>query len=127
MKSQTHLPPQRVSHVHVAPATNYVFASCQAFATSVAFTATVSQIAADPHLFKLWPPLTREIRDRDLRVLSLMALCFGAGVGQSLLDTDLRFSGSLAICAACKTVLAVIWWLPQGQPVQPRRPSRRER
>lgn len=86
-----------------------------AFSTSVAFTATVSSIGSDPQVFKLWPPFSREVRARDLRLLSMVALCIGAGVGQSLLLTDLGFGGALAVAAAAKLVLVPLWWLPHGQ------------
>lgn len=87
----------------------------KAFATSVAFTATVTQIAADPHLLTLWPAFGRAVRGRDLRILSLGALCVGAGVGQSLLQTSIGFPAVLAVCAGAKLALALLWWVPPGE------------
>ncbi|KAJ1585305.1 hypothetical protein NDA15_004988 [Ustilago hordei] len=49
-----------------------------AFATMVAFTATLTQIASDPYLFHLIP--SEKTRGRDRRMFAVLALCVGAGI-----------------------------------------------
>ncbi len=84
-----------------------------AFATTVAFTATLTQIASDPYLFHLVP--SEKTRGRDRRLMAILALCVGAGVGESLLHTRANLSGGLAISAGFKMVLALLWLVPQGK------------
>ncbi|KAJ9477900.1 NMO domain-containing protein [Pseudozyma hubeiensis] len=84
-----------------------------AFATTVAFTATLTQVASDPYLFALVP--SEKTRGRDRRVFAILSLCVGAGVGESLLHTRANLSGGLAVCAAFKLVLALLWLVPQGK------------
>uniref|UniRef100_V5EX03 Uncharacterized protein n=1 Tax=Kalmanozyma brasiliensis (strain GHG001) TaxID=1365824 RepID=V5EX03_KALBG len=66
-----------------------------AFATTVAFTATLSQIASDPYLFHLVP--SEKTRGRDRRMVAILAL------------------GGLAISAGFKMLLALLWLVPQGK------------
>ncbi|GAK63863.1 2-nitropropane dioxygenase [Moesziomyces antarcticus] len=84
-----------------------------AFATTVAFTATLTQIASDPYLFHLVP--SEKTRGRDRRMLAVLALCVGAGVGESLLHTSANLSGGIAISAGFKLVLALLWLVPEGK------------
>ncbi|PWY98629.1 inosine monophosphate dehydrogenase [Testicularia cyperi] len=84
-----------------------------AFATTVAFTATLTQVASDPYLFALMP--SEKTRGRDRRMLAIVALCVGAGVGESILHTSADLCGGVAICAAFKIVLAFLWLVPQGK------------
>lgn len=84
-----------------------------AFATTVAFTATLTQVASDPYLFHLVP--SEKTRGRDRRLLALVALCVGAGVGESLLHTSVNLNGGLAICAGFKMLLALLWLIPDGK------------
>lgn len=84
-----------------------------AFATTVAFTATLTQIASDPYLFHLLP--SEKTRGRDRRMLAVLALCVGAGVGESLLHTSANLSGGIAISAGFKLVLALLWLVPEGK------------
>lgn len=86
-----------------------------AFATTVAFTATLTQIASDPYLFALLP--SEKTRGRDRRMLAVLALCVGAGVGESLLHTRANLAGGIAISAAFKLVLALLWLVPDGNKV----------
>ncbi|SPC67318.1 related to 2-Nitropropane dioxygenase [Ustilago sp. UG-2017b] len=85
----------------------------RAFATTVAFTATLTQIASDPYLFHLIP--SEKTRGRDRRMFAVLALCVGAGVGESLLHTSANLSGGLAISAGFKPVLALLWLVPRGK------------
>ncbi len=84
-----------------------------AFATTVAFTATLTQVASDPYLFHLIP--SEKTRGRDRRMLAIVALCMGAGVGESLLHTSANLSGGLAISAGFKVVLSLLWLIPEGK------------
>ena len=88
-----------------------------AFATTVAFTATLTQIASDPYLFHLVP--SEKTRGRDRRMFAILALCVGAGVGESLLHTRANLGGGLAICAGFKVVLALLWLVPTGKEAGP--------
>ncbi len=83
-----------------------------AWATTVAYTATLTQIAADPFLGAIVP--SRSTKGRDLRILSIAMLCFGAGVGECWLHSDLGFRGAMAVVAAFKLLLALLWLLPKG-------------
>lgn len=93
-----------------------------AFATTVAFTATLTQIASDPYLFHLVP--SEKTRGRDRRMLAVLALCVGAGVGESLLHTSANLGGGIAICAGFKMVLALLWLVPQGKKSGPPKESK---
>lgn len=93
-----------------------------AFATTVAFTATLTQIASDPYLFHLIP--SEKTRGRDRRMLAVLALCLGAGVGESILHTSANLSGGLAISAGFKMVLALLWLVPQGKKSGPAKESK---
>ncbi|SYW77907.1 related to 2-Nitropropane dioxygenase [Ustilago bromivora] len=84
-----------------------------AFATTVAFTATLTQIASDPYLFHLIP--SEKTRGRDRRMFAVLALCVGAGVDESLLHTSANLSGGLTISAGFKLVLALLWLVPRGK------------
>ncbi|CDS01871.1 hypothetical protein [Sporisorium scitamineum] len=84
-----------------------------AFATTVAFTATLTQIASDPYLFHLVP--SEKTRGRDRRMLAVVALCMGAGVGESLLHTRANLGGGIAISAGFKLLLALLWLVPNGK------------
>lgn len=83
------------------------------FATTVAFTATLSQIASDPYLFSLVP--SERTKGRDRRILAIMALCLGAGIGESLLHTSANLSGGVAVSAAAKMITALLWLQPAGK------------
>ena len=93
-----------------------------AFATTVAFTATLTQIASDPYLFHLVP--SEKTRGRDRRMLAVLALCMGAGVGESLLHTSANLGGGLAISAGFKLLLALLWLVPDGQKSRPPKGSK---
>lgn len=93
-----------------------------AFATTVAFTATLTQIASDPYLFHLIP--SEKTRGRDRRMFAVLALCVGAGVGESLLHTSANLSGGLAISAGFKLVLALLWLVPRGKKSGPVKESK---
>ncbi|KDN52220.1 hypothetical protein K437DRAFT_232586, partial [Tilletiaria anomala UBC 951] len=82
------------------------------WATTVAFTATLTQIGSDPYLLTLAP--SPQTSGRDRRLLSVVMLCFGAGVAECLLNTALNFKGSIAVCAALKLFLALLWLAPNG-------------
>lgn len=91
--------------------------SSPVFSTSVAYTATLTQIAADPHLWK--PRLSllghKEVRGRDLRVLAIMSLALGGGLAQTFLDsrtTGIR--GGVMVSAGFKVVLSLLWLWPKG-------------
>jgi uncharacterized membrane protein YoaK (UPF0700 family) len=88
------------------------FNDVQAWATTVAYTATLTQLAADPYISAVLP--SSQTRGRDLRILSIVMLCFGAGVAECWLNTSLQFNGSVAVCAAFKLLLALLWLLPKG-------------
>lgn len=94
--------------------------SSPVFSTSVAFTATLTQIASDPQLFKpsLYLLGDEKVKGRDLRILAIIALAIGGGIAQSLLDSSLGLSGSVAVCAGFKMFLSLLWLLPKGQPRQ---------
>lgn len=87
------------------------------FATTVAFTATLSQIASDPYLFRLVP--SEKTKGRDRRILAIMALCLGAGVGESFLHTSADLRGGVAISAAFKIITALLWLQPKGKAPKP--------
>ncbi|EOR04877.1 hypothetical protein J056_000229 [Wallemia ichthyophaga EXF-994] len=80
------------------------------FATTVAFTATITQIASDPNLFKLRSPT------RDKRMVGIVCLCIGAGVGEMLLYADTNLRGAMAIVAGFKLIQAFMWFLPKASP-----------
>ncbi|PWN91156.1 hypothetical protein FA10DRAFT_265035 [Acaromyces ingoldii] len=116
-----------------------------AFATTVAFTATLTQIASDPYLFFLTlspiekhrakrqlqqstaledgpssnppPPKKPTIRTlgRDRRLLGIFALCTGAGVAEMLLQSHAGVRGGLAIAAGFKLVQSLLWLVPSGE------------
>ena len=50
-------------------------------------------------------------------MLAVLALCVGAGVGESLLHTRANLAGGIAISAAFKLVLALLWLVPDGNKV----------
>ncbi|PWN45308.1 hypothetical protein IE81DRAFT_364318 [Ceraceosorus guamensis] len=117
-----------------------------AFATTVAFTATLTQIASDPYLFALTlspfeahrqrakndpgsasangassgAPKAPATTGRDRRLLAIFALCTGAGVAEMLLYSDAGLRGGMAIAAGFKLVLAALWLIPQGQDPKPK-------
>lgn len=93
-----------------------------AFATTVAFTATLTQIASDPYLFHLVP--SEKTRGRDRRVFAVLALCVGAGVGESLLHTSANLGGGIAISAGFKLLLALLWLVPKGKKAGPAKESK---
>ena len=80
---------------------------------TVAFTATLSQIASDPYLFTLVP--SANTRGRDRRLLAIVMLCVGAGVGESFLHTSAGLRGGVTICAGFKLVLALLWLVSKGK------------
>lgn len=87
------------------------------FSTSVAFTATLTQLASDPHLFT--PRLSfigshKEVKGRDLRLFALASLALGGGLAQTLLDSDAGLRGGMTVAAAFKVVLAGLWWISKG-------------
>lgn len=84
---------------------------------TVAFTATLSQIASDPYLFALTLSPFERLRKggskkpgmlgRDRRLLAIAALCTGAGVAECLLFSNAGLRGGVAIAAGFKGVQAV--------------------
>lgn len=106
--------------------------SSPVFSTSVAYTATLTQIASDPQLFKAslsFVPLPsslsstsrwrtrlqdKQVKGRDHRILAIIMLTLGGGIAQSLLDSSVGLKGGVAIGAACKVFLAILWCLPKG-------------
>lgn len=80
------------------------------FATTVAFTATITQIASDPNLFKLKSAV------RDKRLVGIVSLCVGAGVGEMLLYANTNLRGAMAIVAGFKLIQAFMWFLPKPSP-----------
>ncbi|CAO1624624.1 unnamed protein product [Parajaminaea phylloscopi] len=87
------------------------------FSTSVAFTATLTQLASDPHLFT--PRLSfigshKEVKGRDLRIFALFCLAVGGGLAQTLLDSSAGFRGAMTVGAAFKVVLALLFWSTKG-------------
>lgn len=92
--------------------------SSPVFSTSVAFTATLTQIASDPELFTpaLYLLGNQKVKGRDLRLLAIISLALGGGIAQSLLDSSLGLSGSVAVCAGFKIFLTVsVWGCDPGQ------------
>ncbi|EIM21138.1 hypothetical protein WALSEDRAFT_54722 [Wallemia mellicola CBS 633.66] len=79
-----------------------------AFATTVAFTATLSQIASDPNIFKL------RSAARDTRMIGIVSLCIGAGVGEMFLYAKTNLRGGLAVVAGFKLLQAFMWFLPKA-------------
>lgn len=83
--------------------------SSAVFSTSVAFTATLTQIASDPQLFTpgLYLLGNEKVKGRDLRMLAIIALATGGGIAQSLLDSSLGLSGSVAVAGGFKIFASV--------------------
>ncbi|PWN32206.1 uncharacterized protein FA14DRAFT_150510 [Meira miltonrushii] len=91
--------------------------SSPAFATTVAFTATLTQIASDPFLFHLsLAPVEKARRDR--RMFGIFMLCTGAGIAECFLYSRAGLRGGMTIAASFKMVQAILWFTaPRGQPV----------
>ena len=81
-----------------------------AFATTVAFTATLTQIASDPALLKL------RSKPRDTRLIAIVSLCIGAGVGEMLLYAKTNLRGSIAIVAGFKLIQGFLFFIPKASP-----------
>ncbi|CAO1621957.1 unnamed protein product [Sympodiomycopsis kandeliae] len=94
--------------------------SSAVFSTSVAFTATLTQIASDPQLFTpgLYLLGNEKVKGRDLRLLAIIALAMGGGIAQSLLDSSLGLSGSVAVAGGFKVFASLIWLIPKGVPTK---------
>ncbi|PWN24568.1 hypothetical protein BDZ90DRAFT_100078 [Jaminaea rosea] len=101
------------------------------FSTSVAYTATLTQLASDPHLFTprlsflcSSPAKAAEVKGRDLRILALAALALGGGVSQSLLISDAGLRGGLTVAAGLKVLLGALWLIPRGEGEKKREETR---
>ena len=52
-------------------------------------------------------------------MFAVLALCMGAGVGESLLHTSADLRGGIAISAGFKVLLALLWLVPHGKKSTP--------
>jgi len=69
----------------------------------------MSQLASDPYLFvfSLKPTARKLTAGRNRRLIAIVSLMTGAGVGEMIQYTQIGSQGALAVGAAAKIVLAV--------------------